>query len=117
MFTTEPGKPQRLLFDVKQQMNQAGRTRHLSRVLSSASIGLKRVDFDPSSAEHRLIFARFLTGGGWQNGTTFHVEAPHMTVPATVVNKLLTHHLDLELRAVITEVPVEEKVVEEEVTA
>ena len=100
MFTQEPGKPQRLLFDVRQQMINAGRTRHLSKVLSSANIGLKRVDFDPSNAEHRLIFARFLIGGGWRDKTTFHVEAPHMTVPATVINKLLAHHLDLELKAV-----------------
>ena len=69
-------------------------------MLSSANIGLKRVDFDPSNAEHRLIFARFLIGGGWRDKTTFHVEAPHMTVPATVINKLLAHHLDLELKAV-----------------
>lgn len=67
MFTQEPGKPQRLLFDVRQQMINAGRTRHLSKVLSSANIGLKRVDFDPSNAEHRLIFARFLIGGGWRD--------------------------------------------------
>lgn len=97
MFTTEAGSPQKSLFDVKQVMQQHGRTKHLSKVLSSAKIGLERVEFDPTNADHRRIFARFLLGRGWSDGVTFHVESPHMTVPATCINKLLTYHLGVEL--------------------
>jgi hypothetical protein len=84
-------------------MRVAGRTGHLSRVLSSSDIGLKRVDFDPTNAEHRLIYTRFLLGGGWSDGITFNIEAPHMTVPATVTNKLLMHMLQAELAQVEAE--------------
>lgn len=72
-------------------------------MLSGSKIGLERVDFDPNNSEHRLIFARFLAGGGWKDGITFHVEAPHMTVPATVVNKLLLKHLADEIAHVEAE--------------
>lgn len=97
MFTTEAGKSQKALYGVKSQMQQSGRTGHLSSVLSKSKIGLERVDFDPTNIDHRLIFARFLSGAGWKDGITFHVEAPHMTVPATVINKLLVHHLAEEI--------------------
>lgn len=80
-------------------MQQHGRTKHLSRVLSAAKIGLDRVTFDPANSEHRAIFANFLLGRGWKDGVTFHVETPHMTVPSTVINKLLKHHLEAELKA------------------
>lgn len=97
MFTTEMGKPQRAMHDVRTRMRTQGRTKHLSEVLSASKIGLERVEFDPDNKEHRLIFARFLAGGGWKDGITFHIEAPHMTVPATVVNKLLLKHLASEI--------------------
>ena len=101
MLTIE--EPQQALYAVKRDMRQHGRTGHLSSVLSKSKIGLERVIFDPENSEHRLIYARFLNGGGWKDGVTFHVEAPHMTVPATVVNKLLTYHLAEELAAVEAE--------------
>ena len=100
MFTTEMGKPQRAMYDVQSQMRKLGRTNHLSKVLSASKIGLERVEFDPDSKEHRLIFARFLAGGGWRDGITFHIESPHLTVPATVINKLLIKHLAEEIAEV-----------------
>lgn len=100
MFTPEVGKPQKALYNVKSGMTAEGRTKHLSAVLSSAKVGLERVDFDPDNKEHRLIFARFLAGQGWKDGLTFHVEAPHMTVPATVINKLLNKYLAAEIEQV-----------------
>lgn len=98
MFTAEAGKPQKSLFEVRQRMCSEGRSLHMSKVLSNAKIGLERVEFDPRNADHRRIFARFLLGRGWSDGVTFHVESPHMTVPATCVNKLLTYHLGVELQ-------------------
>ena len=100
MFTTEASKPQKALYNVQREMRHGGRTKHLSSILSGSKIGLERVDFDPDNKEHRLIFARFLAGGGWKDGVTFHIEAPHMTVPATVVNKLLLKHLAAEIAEV-----------------
>jgi hypothetical protein len=103
MFTTEVGNPQRAMYDVQSRMRRLGRTNHLSSILSNSKIGLERVEFDPDSKEHRLIFARFLTGGGWKNGVTFHIESPHLTVPATVINKLLAKHLAEEIAEVEAE--------------
>jgi hypothetical protein len=99
MFIAEQsGIPHNQMFDVKSVMRKEGRTGHLSRVLSNSDIGLKRVHFDPANQEHRLIFAQFLQGGGWKDGITFHIEAPHLTVPATVINKLIAYHLADELK-------------------
>lgn len=103
MFTTEVTRPQRSMYDVQHNMRRLGRTKHLSSILSRSKIGLERVEFDPDNEEHRLIFARFLAGGGWKNGVTFHIESPHMTVPATVINKILLRHLSKELARVKAE--------------
>lgn len=100
MFTNEPGNVQDRLQEVQRQMRQSGRTGHLSQVLSKAKIGLERVVFDPENTEHRRIVARFLKGEGWKDGITFQIETPHMTVPATVINKLLQHHLQKELEEI-----------------
>jgi hypothetical protein len=102
MFTTEQNKTGSLA-DVQVAMRGEGRTRHLSRVLSNSDIGLKRVDFDPTNEEHRLLYTRFLLGGGWKDGVTFNIEAPHLTVPSTVVNKLLRHMLAKEIEQVESE--------------
>lgn len=112
MFTTEPGKPQRLLFDVKSKMIAEGRIHHLSRVLSTSKIGLQRVDFDPNDSEHRLIFTRFLAGHGWRGGVTFHIESPHLTVPSTCINKLLTLELQREMQQVAQEDQIEAELAE-----
>ena len=103
MFTTDQKAPTHRLSDTQARMRLGGRTKHLSKVLSSSDIGLKKVDFDPTNIEHRLIYSRFLLGGGWSDGITFNIEAPHTTVPATVINKLLMHMLKAELAQVEAE--------------
>ena len=75
------------------------KTAHLSNVLCKNK-GLTRLTFDPTNTHHRTIFAKFLMGQGWCDGFTFHIQAPHTTVPATCTNALLNHALQAELNII-----------------
>lgn len=89
-----------ILTQHRQQQIAAGRTKHLSHVLMQADVGLKRKDFDPSSAADRLQYAYFLETGKWQDGKAFNVELPYANVPTTVQAKLVRHFLQRELAKV-----------------
>ena len=76
------------------------KTAHLSNVLNK-NRGLIRLTFDATNAHHRMIFAKFLMGHGWCDGFTFHIQAPHTTVPATCTNAIINLALQSELNEIL----------------
>jgi hypothetical protein len=52
-----------------------------------------RREFDPSSPEDLIVYKKFLDESAWKNGCPFIVEWPYLTVPDTIQNKILNHHL------------------------
>lgn len=85
------------LSEARERMVEQGRAKHLCKTLMEGAVGLRRKVFDPASFEDRLHYARFLEQGRWVDGRSFECEAPYMSVPETVREKLLAHFLRREL--------------------
>lgn len=93
----ERKSPMSPLAQARGRMLEEGRDKHLCKTLTRGGVGLRRKVFDPSSFDDRLQYARFLTQGRWCDGNLFECEAPFMSVPETVREKLLAHFLRIEI--------------------
>ena len=83
--------------DARARMVKKERERRLCKTLARGGFGLRRKVFDPASFEDRLQYARFLIQGRWSGGRAFECEAPYLSVPETVREKLMAHFLCSEL--------------------